>query len=96
MIKTVNIYNGFFGKISYYNKILYKCEFKIQLFSAFYDKRNASLNHGLNDTVLSLDNVYVVYLMEQNGRGLKYHSYGHMMEYHHRRKITSKLQCKFQ
>ena len=59
------------------------------------DKQNATLNHGQYGTILSLDKVYVMYLMEKNGGGLKYDSYGHMMEYHHIRKITSKLQCNF-
>ena len=64
---------------------MYKLEFKNTIFNAFDNRWNASSNHGQNGPVLSLDNVYVVYLMEKNGGGLNYDSYGHMMEYHHTR-----------
>ena len=73
--------------------MLYKYEFKIQFLNAFYDERNATVNHGQNDTVFGLDNVYVMYLMEKDGGCLSYHIYGHMIEYHHKSKIPSKLQC---
>ena len=54
------------------------------------------MNHARNDLVLSLDNIYVIYLMEKNGGGLIYDAYGHMIEYHHTRKTASKLQCNFE
>ena len=96
MIQTVHIYNAFLSKKSYYNNILYKYEFKIQFFNAVDDERDAAANHGQYEPVLSLDNVYAIYLMEKDGGSLKYNSYGHMMKYYCITKITSKLQCNFQ
>ena len=73
--------------------MLYKYEFKIQFFNAFYDERNATVSPSQNDTVFGLDNVYDVYLMEKNGDGCSYDISEHMMDYYPTRKIASKLQC---
>ena len=95
MIQIIHIYNVLLSKKSYYNKILYKYELKIQFFNADDDERDATTSHGQYDTVLSLDNVYGIYLMEKDGGCLKYNSYGHMMEYYCTRKIACKFQCNF-
>ena len=95
MIQIVHVQDEVFGKISYYNKIEYKCEFKIKFFNVHYDERNAAVNNDPDGSVLGLDNVYVVYLMEKHGDGHNCDIYGHTIEYHNQRKLASKSQCNF-
>ena len=75
MIEIVYVYDGFFSRKSCYNKIQYKWELKNKFFNVFYNKRNATLNNGSKSTVLVLDNVQDVYLIQKNGGGLNYDIY---------------------
>ena len=72
MVYIIDICNGIFDQISYYNNIYYKCEFKLLFFYSLYDTRNASSNNGKNDTILGLVKVYVVYLLETERGGRSY------------------------
>ena len=56
-IEIVYVYDGFFARISYYNKNQYKWELKIKYFNVFYYKRNATVNNGSRSTVSVLDKV---------------------------------------
>ena len=72
----------FYRKYRIYNKISYKCEFKMQFFDSWSKLCDASLNNGKSDTVLRLHNVYVVYLMEKERDDCNYSIEGNMTKYY--------------
>ena len=45
MVSAPDIYNGFYRKKSYYNKISYKLHLKIGFFESFDDEQDASSNN---------------------------------------------------
>ena len=77
MVFNIHICNGFLCKISYYNRITYRCEFKLSFFLSLYDTCNASTNSDVNHSILGLYNVYVVYLLEtqRDGCTTVFHGY---------------------
>ena len=95
-IYMVHICNGFLCKISSYNKMQYKCEFKMQFFYQLYCTRNASSKSEQSDTILGLDHVYVVYLIENERGGCNYGSCWCMAICLAIRKIPSNCQWHFQ
>ena len=76
MVFFLHTCNGFFSKISCYNKISYKCEFKKLFFLSLYYIWHASSNNEKSDTILGLYKVYDVYLLKTQRDGCSYIFHG--------------------
>ena len=95
MIFFVHTCNGFFNKISCYNSISYKCEFKKWYFLSLYYLWHASSNIGKSDTILVLYKVYDVYLLETERDGCSYVFHGYIIIYFRIGKVARRFECNF-
>ena len=67
MVFFSHLCNGFLSKISCYNSISYKCEFKKWFILSLYYQSYASSNSGKSETVLGWYQVYDVYWWKPSG-----------------------------
>ena len=87
--------NGFWRKISCYNRISYKCEFKKWSILSLYYPWYASSNSGKSETILGLYKVYDVYLVETERDGCSYVFHGYIIIYFQIGKVARRFQCNF-